>query len=282
MITSYRSSVRWRNRRPSSTSTATRGSRGSSNHLYAASTTSGSSSTVVISTSPKSRKSRFCVEPPPSPTIEDLLRVRVVGETEMEVVAVGEPRPHRVVEVHPALERAVEAEIARVLVVDDEEAVVARVACVADGEAGTGERHLGGVELAGRPDVALPVERRPVLRRRALEHAPGGVGRERADREERYAGCRDERHARNPEAARAAQRPRPQRGAPSRPRRAPGRCRTRGRARTPSRTCRRCCPRSRSRTAFRRRCRAARSTALRAGLRSVRPTQARRSSARRG
>ena len=50
----------------------------------------------------------------------------------MEVVAVDEPGAERVVQVHAALKRAVEAEIARVVVLDDEQAVVPRVPRLAD------------------------------------------------------------------------------------------------------------------------------------------------------
>ena len=92
------------------------------------------------------------------PDDEDLLRARVVGEPELQVVAVREARGERPLQVHPALERAVEAEVARRAVLDDEQAVVARVACLADREAFPAEADLGRVELAGRPHLALAIE----------------------------------------------------------------------------------------------------------------------------
>src|SRR4029450_4272248 len=108
-------------------------------------------------------------EGPPDPLLrgraaeadhEHLPRVRLVGKTELHVVGVGKPGAERVVEVHPALEGAVEAEVAGPLVAAGEEAVVARVARLADGEAACGgEPDLGGVELPRRANLALAVER---------------------------------------------------------------------------------------------------------------------------
>ena len=58
---------------------------------------------------------------------EHVARRRVVGDPEVEEVGVAVARPERVVQVHRALERVVEAEVAAVGVVDDREPVVARV-----------------------------------------------------------------------------------------------------------------------------------------------------------
>ena len=87
----------------------------------------------------------------PEPDDEDLLRVGLVRQPQVEVVAVEEPRAEGIVEVHAALERAVEAQVARRLVLDDEETVVAGVTRLPDGEPAGDERDLRGVELARRP-----------------------------------------------------------------------------------------------------------------------------------
>jgi hypothetical protein len=63
---------------------------------------------------------------------EDPLRVGVVREPELEVVGVREPGAKRLADVHPTLERAVEAEGTAIPPVDDHETVVARVARLAD------------------------------------------------------------------------------------------------------------------------------------------------------
>ena len=97
---------------------------------------------------------------------------------EVEVVGVEEPRPIRVVEPHPALEGAVEAEVARVGVVGDDHPVVARVARGAHRELLAERADRRGVERPGRPLLAQAIERRPVLRRHAPELSLP-VGRER-------------------------------------------------------------------------------------------------------
>ena len=104
------------------------------------------------------------------------------------------------IEDHPALERAVEAEIARVLVVHDEEAVVARVACLADGEAGPRRApppagvglRAGGHHARGRAATSSALTRRSAR--------AGGVGTNAPTTRSATRGCRDKRHARNPEA----------------------------------------------------------------------------------
>ena len=65
---------------------------------------------------------------------EHVLRGRAMGEPEIEVVRVEKPRPVGVGQPHPALERVVEPEVARVVVVDDDEPVVLRVSRLANGE----------------------------------------------------------------------------------------------------------------------------------------------------
>ena len=178
-----------------------RRSRGSANQRYAVSTTAGSSSTTVTCTSPKSRQTRFGADAPAEADHEDPLRVGVVREPELEVVRVREPRPERLADVHPALERAVEAEVARPFAVDDDEPVVLRVARLANGEARPDRlRDLRRVELPRRAGVPLAVERRPVLRGEALEALAGRVGRERADRERGGSSAGDEDGGRDPHA----------------------------------------------------------------------------------
>ena len=117
----------------------------------------------------------------------------------MEVVAVEEPRAEGILEVHAALERAVEAQIARCLVFDDEETVIAGVTRFPDGEPAGDERDLGGVELARRPHVALAVERRPVLRGEPGEAAAARLGCEGPDCEDRRSGADGQHSGRRPE-----------------------------------------------------------------------------------
>ena len=69
------------------------------------------------------------------PDEQDPPRVGVVRQPEVEVVRVAKARPEGLADVHPALERAVETEVARVVVVGDDQPVVARVFGEADGEA---------------------------------------------------------------------------------------------------------------------------------------------------
>ena len=95
---------------------------------------------------------------------EDVLRGRVVGDPEVEEIRVAVARPEGVVPVHRALERVVEAEVARVLVVDDGEPVVARVL----GEDDLQILRLDDRARVARVQVAVAAraeERRPVLRR---------------------------------------------------------------------------------------------------------------------
>ena len=66
------------------------------------------------------------------PDVEHPACLRSVGEGQLEIVGVDEARPVRVVEEHPALEGAVEAEVATGVVVDDGDAVVLRVRGVDD------------------------------------------------------------------------------------------------------------------------------------------------------
>ena len=101
---------------------------------------------------------------------EHVLRRRAVREPEVEVVRVEEPRSVRVGQPHPALERVVEPEVARVVVVGDDQPVVLRVPRLADVEAVAPSSPIdGGIERPGRAVLALAVERRPVLRRDALQ-----------------------------------------------------------------------------------------------------------------
>ena len=81
----------------------------------------------------------------------------------------------------------------------DQQAVVARVAGLADGEALAPEPDLGRVELARRPDVPLAVERRPVAGGGAREHRAGRLRRQRPDREDGGAGRGDEPRSGQPE-----------------------------------------------------------------------------------
>ena len=99
---------------------------------------------------------------------EDVARRRVVGDPEVEEVGVAVARPVRVVQVHRALERVVEAEVAAVRVVDDREPVVARVL----GEDDLQILRLDDGARVPRVEVAVAAgaeERRPVLRRRGGE-----------------------------------------------------------------------------------------------------------------
>ncbi len=109
----------------------------------------------------------------------------------MEEIGVAESRPERRSQVHPALKRVVEPQIAGALVVDDREAVIARVLGVHDPEA-------VALKRARRRLVAKHVDGGPVLGRGTRESA-AGLGRERDDG---YGGTdgrdrtreRDERH----------------------------------------------------------------------------------------
>ena len=120
--------------------------------------------------------------------VEDVPRVGVVREPEVEEVGVAEPRAVRVVEVHRALDRVVEAEVARVVVLHDGEPVVLRVLRVHDLEA----RVLDDGQRVPRVEVAvaaLAKERRPVAARR-IRQGPGAVAPERERRDSRARGRR--------------------------------------------------------------------------------------------
>jgi hypothetical protein len=98
------------------------------------------------------------------PDEEHVARVRLVGDPEVEEVGVAVARPVRVVPVHRALQRVVEAEVARVLVLHDGEPVVARVL----GEDDLEILRLDDGARVARVEVAVaarPEERRPVLGR---------------------------------------------------------------------------------------------------------------------
>ena len=202
-------------------------------------------------------------------------------DPEIEIVGVEESCPVRVVEPHSALERAVEAEVARVRVVRDDHPVIPRVPGGADGELLSERTDRGRVERAWCPLHSLAVERRPVLARDARDLALL-LGRERECERDGRGEPAGERRARPARGARRSRR-RARRRQVWRPRlRGPARSRGRARARTPSRRCRRCFPPSRSRTADRRSGPGARACWPRAGRQSATRTRARRSTARRG
>ena len=111
--------------------------------------------------------------------VEDPARARPVGERQLQVVGVLEARPVRVVLVHAALEGAVEAEVAGVVVLDDRDPVVLRVLRVQD--------RVAGLRVLERADpllvALLPVDRRPVPQLRGGDGA-ALVRRQRDDRAE--------------------------------------------------------------------------------------------------
>ena len=207
---------------------------------------------------------------------EDVARVRVVGEAEVEVVGVAEARLEGPADRHPALERVVEAEVARAAaVVDHREVVVARVLLEDDVEA------AGGVVDVAAALVPRAVERRPVLGRDALEALAllrrdagrgdrgGGRERHRHDGDNREPlGERDEddgreehRRGRGEQLADAELRDEPEGGHERAGDAAGGRDRVQA-SRRYARPCRR--------------------SGRRGGSRSARPTRARRSRGRRG
>ncbi len=128
---------------------------------------------------------------------EDVPRLRVVGDGEVEEVGVEEARAVRVVDVHRALERVVEPEIARVRVLDDREPVVLRVLRVDDADVRLGDCRARIARVEDRLRAAQPVERRPVLRR-SFRERPSGLRRERRGRDPGTDGRRRSQHGRNP------------------------------------------------------------------------------------
>ena len=155
-----RGSAARRRRRPAGAGRAARRSSGS-----ATSTTTGSSSTASICSSrevaPQALRRRAGAEA----DVEHAPRVRVVRDPEVEEVGVAVARPERVVDVHRALQRVVEAQVARVRVLDHRQPVVARVL----GEDDLRARRAATPSARSRASpvaVAVqPVERRPVPRR---------------------------------------------------------------------------------------------------------------------
>ena len=276
-MTSHGPSFFARKRRPSSTSTFSRGSRGTAKYSYAAETTSGSSSTTSICMPGKSRQVALGRRASAEPDVEHLLRLPPVCDRKLEVVGVLEARLERIVHVHPALEGAVEAEIAAGVVLDDGDPVVLGVLGVDD--------LVAALRVLDRPDPVvrslLAIHRRPVPQLRG-GHGRTRLGGEREDGADARTGERerdrqrdrqplDEGHSRRGEHQRDGGRSEHLVGAELRDQ--PERCRG---------TSRRSSPPSRLRRAGRRSGRGARASAPSGGRQPARPCRARRSGPRRG
>ena len=191
------------------------------------STTSGSSSTSFDSYARKVAPGPLGRRAAAEPDVEHPACLRSVGEGQLEIVGVAEARPVRIVEEHPALERAVEAEVAAGVVVDDGDAVVLRVLGLDDLVASSAtprSRRCGPRETA----AGTPATSSEAARRR-----PSRPFRGRARRPLR----RLLRRARGRAQTQSqASRPAPPRRRPGRgqsqPTPGPDRCRARGSART--------------------------------------------------
>jgi hypothetical protein len=117
------------------------------------------------------------------PDEEDPPRPGPIGEGQLQEVGVRVAGAEGIVQVHPALKRALEAQMPRLAVLDHRQPVVARVLRVDELEALGGDRDLPLAELPvpGRPVLCCDPRQAPALFRLERNGRPDGRGCERGD-----------------------------------------------------------------------------------------------------